>query len=327
MYTASSSAFWDYHNMVGQARRDTPVFIIPVSGGNYTTSSINDSLFSISTVYNVCGNNNRTSHNLLAYMPDEYGYPMCFVRTTNGISEGTSSVVSSLAVVEQELAPIMVVQDVRQTTVDGETYYKVLGKNVDSGGEVSFLAELDKSMIESGLLYQSKPGCFDSRNKIDIEKLVNLSQSELNVYISSVGEIGFGDIIRYQTQATSVRAVERVFDYENELPVWGNESGDPGFNTWYTVSGGSPTHYNGFYRFQFASFKDITKETFSVETLAGLTETYPKSAFANVLVCNADGIRPALEQYLDITRFADESNRVMLYSYNGSPRMAIIYPY
>lgn len=327
MYTASSSAFWDYHNMVGQARRDTPVFIIPVSGGNYTTSSINDSLFSISTVYNVCGNNNRTSHNLLAYMPDEYGYPMCFVRTTSGIAEGTSSVVSSLAVVEQELAPIMVVQDVRQTTVNGETYYKVLGKNVDSGGEVSFLAELDKSMIESGLLYQNKPGCFDSRNKIDIDKLVNLSQAELNVYISSAAEIGFGDIIRYQTQSTSVRAVERVFDYENELPVWGNEAGDPGFNTWYTVSGGSPTHYNGFYRFQFGFFADINRETFTIETLAGLTETYPKSAFSNVLVCNTDGIRPALDQYLDITQFADESNKVMLYSYNGSPRMAIIYPY
>lgn len=327
MYTASSSAFWDYHNMVGQAKRDTPVFIIPVTGGKYSTSDINDSLFSMSDVYSVCGNNNRTSHNLLAYMPDEYGYPVCFVRTTGGIAEGSSSVVSSLAVVEQELAPIMVVQDVRKTSADGENYIKVTGRNVDNGGEVSFLTETDKSMVESGLLYQNKPECFDVRHKVDIEKLVNMSPAELNVYVTSANEIGFGDIIRYQPQSTAVRAVERVFDYDEELPKWGNESQDPGFNTWYTVSGGSPTHYNGFYRFQFASFKDITKETFIVETLAGLTEVYPRKAFTTVLVCNTDGVRPALEQYMDIAQFAHESNRVMLYSYNGSPRVAIIYPY
>jgi len=327
MFTSGSSAFWDYHNMVGQAKRDTPVFIIPVVNGTYATTDSNNSLFGISTVYNVCGNNSRKSQNLLGYMPDEYGYPACFVRTTNGVAD---SIITggSLAAVESEQAPIMVVEKIEQAAVDGEIYTKVTGRDIDNKGVISFLADSTHIMLETGLLYQDKPECFDERNKVLVSEFLDFSVAELERYTTVVTDIGFGDIIRYQTQSKSVRAVERVFDYDvPNLPVWGNVAENPAYNSWYTVSGGSPGHYNGFYRFQFGSFEKMTKETFTITTLAGLTETYLKTAFTNLLLCDTTGASPMIREIKDLAEVGDANHRVMLYSYNGGPRTVIVYPY
>jgi len=328
MYTSGSSAFWDGHNMIGLAKKDTPVMTIPVVDNAYAITESNDGLFSISTVYSVCGNNARNSHNLVAYMPDEYGYPVCFIRTTPGIGSVSGSAVSQLEAIPEELAPVMVVEKATQAAKDGVVYIQLSGKNVETKADVTLLLEPEKLLVETGLLYQNKPECLDARNKVIVSKLLDFSDAELEKYIAIASEIGFGDIIRYKTVGTTVRAVERIFDYDAaKLPVWGNTEGSVGYNSWYTVSGGSPTQYNGFYRFQFGEFTAVTKETFTITTLADLDEQYLKNAFANIIVCDTDGASPKLRSIKDIAEVCDARYRAMLYSYNGAPKTVLVYSY
>lgn len=80
LYSKEAASFWLQHKMIGRARNDTPTFVIPVVGGQYTTDSSCDNLYQVSTVLNVAGNRSSKTQNLEQYMPDEYGYPACFVK-------------------------------------------------------------------------------------------------------------------------------------------------------------------------------------------------------------------------------------------------------
>ncbi|MBE7021808.1 MAG: hypothetical protein E7414_01115 [Ruminococcaceae bacterium] len=324
LYTQTSSSFWFYQDQICPAKNNTPTFVLPMVNGAYTTDSSYDSLYYISTVVGVAGNNTSIAQNLQAYMPDEQGYPACFVKNgQNIIGEGNAS-----AIISAEHVPTLLVEKVSTAVVDDAVVMKVSGYNVINQTDATFYIEGTLDMIETGRLYQEKPDCIGSGQyvyQVNASALSALTDEEKAVYISKTTDIGFGDLVRYQVTGSKAMAVERIFDYDRTtLPTPGTA---PKSNTWYTVGGSWPQFYIAYYRYQFGALSNVGKDTFTVATLNGLEELYQKSAFPKIIYCDTEGATPTLVESTDLYEYDVASNRVMLYSNNGQPKVAIVYPY
>lgn len=330
MFTRNSSAFWDHHLMLCQAKSDTPTFVLPVVGGSFTTDSSFDDLYSMSTVLNIAGNNSNKTQNLQGYMPDEDGYPAFFV-TTNAYSASSGSSGNMPTYVATTSAPQLLVKEISEAiTPEGDVVIKVTGLDISTQKEASFMAKKELSVIETGLVYQEKPDCLSDesgrKNWVDISAIMELTTQEKEKYISSVTDVGFGDIVRYQPQGTTVRAVERIFDYNpSSEPVGGDA---PKGITWYTVGGNYPDYYNGTYRYQFGSISAATKNTFTLTTIAGNKEVYSKDIFSKILLVEIGDRQATITEATDAHQFVGEARyRAMIHSNTGTPQVAIIYVY
>lgn len=321
LYSQEASSFWNQHEMVALARNDTPTFVIPVVNNAYTTSTEYDSLYRVSTVVGIAGNRSSQTQNLEQYMPDEYGYPACFVKKEGYAEAGQGEMIP---VVTSESSPFIVVEKVTTAlTSEGASALKIIGRNISNQQEVSILAEDTLEMVESGPLFREKPDCLGSRNMIDSAKLLTLTDAEKAKYIHKITDIGYGDIIRYEMRTTAARAVERVYDYDSTtLP-----QSETSQLVWYSVNGTYPDFYIAFNRFQLGTISDVTKETFTVTTFAGKEETYMKSAVPVIWACSAQGSNRKIAEGNDMYEFMGDNYRVILYSYNATPKLAVVYEY
>ncbi|MBE7041840.1 MAG: hypothetical protein E7400_07745 [Ruminococcaceae bacterium] len=326
LYTSASSSFWSYQDQIYFAKSDTPTFVLPKVNGAYTADSSYDSLYYVRTVAKAAGQNDFHSLGLQAYMLDEDGYPACFVKTDINMSGGgqTSAVISS------NTAPNLLVEKVVRAVVDDTVVIKVSGYNVLNQTEASFYVESTKDMIETGLLFQEKPNCLKNgqhKHQVNASTLSALTDEEKAIYISSVTEIGFGDLVRYEIVggASTATAVERVFDYDRTtLPTAGKS---PLCKTWYTIGGNYPDFSFAPYRYQFGTLSNVDQKNFTLATPYSLDETYPKSAVSKIIYCDAEGAKPTLAEGTDLYAYDLASNRVMLFSSGGAPKVAIVYPY
>ncbi len=330
MFTRDSSAFWSQHIMLCQAYADTPTFVLPVVAGSFTTNSDFDDVYGMSTVIDIAGNRSNKAQNLQGYMPDEDGFPAFFV-TTSAYSASAMSGSNKLTSVTTSSSPQMVVEEVtEELSGDGDVVLRVKGRNVDTQKEDFFVTKTDLAMIETGLLYQEKPDCLSSdsgsKNWVSMNAVTELSETEKAKYINEVTDIGFGDIVRYQQQGSTVRAVERIFDYNSLSEPVGGDS--PKGDTWYTVGGSYPDYYHGTYRYQFGRISSATKNTFTLTTIANNTETYLKSAFAKIWVVDGNTRDETITEATEAHQFASsEQYKTMIYSNTGAPKIIIIYVY
>ncbi len=331
MFTKDSSAFWSKHLMIGQAKADTATFVLPVVAGSFTTDPDFDELYSVSTVLNIAGNRSNKTQNLQGYMPDEEGYPTVFVTTNSYSASAMAPTGGMLTTVTNTSAPQLVVQEVTKTmSADGDIVIQVKGLNIETQKEASFMAKEDLSIIETGLLYQEKPECLStnssSKNWVDMSAFIALSDAEKIKYAKPVTDIGFGDIIRYQTQGTTVRAAERIFDFDPAVEPVGGDA--PMGDTWYTVGGNYPDYYNGYYRYQFGSISSATKNTLTVTTIAGNGETYLKEAFEKIFLVEETNRGTSITAVADAHQFAGiDRYKAMVYSNTGNPQVILVYAY
>ncbi len=331
MFTKDSSAFWSKHLMISQAKADTPTFVLPIVAGSFTTDTDFDELYSMSTVLDIAGNRSNKTQNLQGYMPDEEGYPMIFVTTNSYSASAMAPSGGMLTTITSTSAPQLVVKEVTKTmSADGDIVVQVKGLDVETQKEVSFMAKEDLGMIETGLLYQEKPECLrnttGSKNWVDLSAFVALPDAEKEKYAKSVTDIGFGDIIRYQTQGSIVRAAERIFDFNPSIEPVGGDA--PMGDTWYTVGGNYPDYYNGSYRYQFGSISSATKNTLTVTTIAGNREIYLKDAFSKVLVVEESNRGTSITEASDAHQFAGvDRYKAMVYSNTGNPQLILVYSY
>lgn len=323
LYTKNSGAFWLKQEMLMPAKNTTPVFMIPTIDGKFTKDSSYDGFYKISTVSSVAGENQHKAQDLQSYMQDERKYPACFIKTQN-YAAGSGQ---QFNVVGTEQAPYLLVEKTTNVvTEEGNVAIKITGRSITNSGlgaETSFLAETTLEFVESGLLYQEQPACLYTNNLInmtEVEKLSNKSR-----YIKPVTNIGFGDIVCYQTGLATVQAVERVFDYNKSAKPVKSETADGA--TWYISGGNNTDFYIGYHRYQLGSLSQVYKDAFTLKTLAGHDETYQKTLIGKYVYCNLDGRVPALSDNAEIGNFQGDSVMVMVFSYNGSPRLAVIYPY
>ena len=122
----------------------------------------------------------------------------------------------------------------------------------------------------------------------------------------------------------TVNAVERYFDYGVEnVPEPGEARKD---DVWH-MSGGNSVQYNVYYRFQIGDIVKVSDSAFTVKTIFGTEEVYPKTAFANVYACEKSGRSTKLVAVSNLGRYEGANAKIMMYSYNGSPKAAVIYPY
>ncbi len=331
MYSRDSSSFWNQHIMLCQAKADTPTFVLPVVGGKYTDNSDFDDVYRMSTVLDIAGNRSNKAQNLQGYMPDEEGYPQVFVTTSAYSAASMTPSGGMLTSITSTSAPQMVVEKVtKAVSADGEIVVKLKGRNVETLKEVSFMAREELDIVETGLLYQEKADCLSNeqgrKNWVDISALSELSMKEKERYIVKITDVGFGDIVRYQPQGATVRAVERIFDYNPAFEPVGGDA--PKGDTWYTVGGNYPDYYNGNYRYQFGKISSATKNTFTLSTIAENTEIYPKEAFSTIYIFEIKDGREKVTEATDVYQFAgDESYRAMAYSNTANPHSIIMYKY
>ncbi|MBE7009881.1 MAG: hypothetical protein E7418_00135 [Ruminococcaceae bacterium] len=328
MYTSGSAGFWNGHTMVTPAKSDTPTFVIPTVNSEFTTDSSYDSLYYVRNLSSMLtSHQQRSDYNLQSYMPDEDGYPACFMKTQNysaSVGESTESMVG----INSTNAPFMLVEKaVYSTTPDGEVGFKLTGRVITSSGlgaESSIIANAESSMIESGLLYQEQPDCLNESNLVIESAIGSLTPTQIDRYVNSVTDIGFGDIIRYEAGSSTVRTVERYFDYDEKEPAGAGDN--PKGAVWH-ISGNNISHYSGYYRFQIGEIMDVSDNAITVKTVFGNEEIYPKNAFANVVVCEKSGTKYKIGSVTNLGQYEGANVQIMLYSYNGAPRAACIYPY
>ena len=331
MYTRESSAFWLQHKMLCQAKADTLTFVLPIVAGSFTTDTDFDDVYGISTLVDVAGNRSSKVQNIQGYMPDEEGYPAVFVTTNAYSASAMTSTGGVLTSITSSSAPNLIVKEaVKSITSDGDIVVQITGIDADTKKEASFMAKEDLEVIETGLVYQEKPECLSnnsgSKNWLDMSAFVALSDGEKEKYICKITEIGFGDIVRYQPQGSTVRAVERIFDFE---PLSEPVSGDaPRGDTWYTVGGSYPDYYSGTHRYQLGTITSATKNTLTLTTMAENTEVYPKESFKKILLCEVDSRNASMTEVTDAHQFAGvERYKAMVYANTGSPNLVIVYAY
>ena len=321
-YTPESEGFWSQHQQILPAKQDALTFVLPRVNGAFTTDSSYDSLYQISSLIDQAGNRSNNAHsNMHAYMQDENGYPECFIATQN-FSVGAGGVVNAIT---SNSAPFFLVEEAGMTLVNDELVYCFTGWNISSQSKATIYAPASLEAIETGLLYQEEPECLSSQyHLVDSSAFMKLSDEERANYICQASDIGFGDIIRYQSQGTTVGVMERVFDYDASAePVFGDDrAGD----SWYTT-GNNPTLHRGDYRFQFGEFSKITADAFKLKDPAGHEATYKKTAFQKTLLCEASGKTSSVSEVKDLYQYAGSDYRVMTYTYIGAPRIMIIYQY
>jgi len=325
LYSRESNAFWLEHKQIALVKNDTPVFVIPVVGGQYTTDTEFDDLYSVSAnVTNVAGNRSSQAQNLDMYMPDEFGMPTFLAQKKNyAASTGGITAVTS------DSAPNIVVEEVEAQISDSEIVYNVKGKDLSTLADVSFIAEESIKVLEAGILYQEKFGttCFGSRGIIQVGEVNNLPDEEKARYISGISELGAGDIVRFETLGTKARAVERIFDYEpSGMPDVKLTAADVNPVTWFAANGTYPEHYIAFNRFQLGDIEDVTANTFTLRSLKGHKENYIKNSLAKIYSVSG-GRSFALEEEDDLYKFTDGNYKAVVFSYNASPKTVVVYEF
>ncbi len=325
LYSRESNAFWLEHKQIALVKNETPVFVIPVVGGQYTTDTEFDDLYSISAnVTNIAGNRTSQAQNLDMYMPDQFGMPT-FLAQKKSYAASTGG----MAAVTSDNAPNMVVEEVETQISDSEIIYTIKGKDLSTQADASFTAEESLNMIEAGILYQEKYGtsCFGSRGIIQPSEINNLSETEKARYISSISELGAGDIIRYELLNTKARSVERVFDYEpSGLPDVNLTGADANPVTWFAANGTYPEHYIAFNRFQLGDVSDVTADTFTLTSFKGHEEMYLKSSVSKIYAVSG-GRSFALEEAEDLYEFTEGNYKAVVFSYNATPKAIVVYEF
>ena len=322
-YAGNSHAFWNGHEMIAQAKEETPVFRIPLIGGTtHPKDSSYDSYYRISRIVNEVESNRAFSGNLASYMLDEDGYPACFalkITASNVVAGG-----GTLNRVSSATSPYLLVNDI-VTTVDanGEQAYKLSGYQI-SQGSVGNPAEIfvstELNIIETGLLYQEEPACLNAQ-ALPVESSVSALPNKER-YIKNISAIGAGDLIHYSTDGIKVSAVERIFDYEPAgMPDLGT---NPLAATWYSC-GDNPGYYTGWYRFQIGDLVKLSNEVITLETISS-KETYPRDEFSKVYVCEKSGKKIKVSE-AKLENYVGTNAKIMLYSYYGSPKAIFVFAY
>lgn len=331
VYWSATQSFWEVNKFMTMAASNTPVFIIPMEAGtvsgsspSYTTDSAYDSLYDVRPLISVTTDRGSMNQDIDMYMRNEAGYPTCFMRSVaySGVTSG-----EGVTTVNSASASFMVAK--RVSIVDEG--YKVMGIDLSTGKEVSFVALNDVKLIESGLIYgendgdamsiQSGSWFLGQERRIDANKLNTASSSEKAKYISNVSEIRTGDILRYELAGGTARAVERVFEY--------NPSGDipiQKLGVWLSVEGANPQFIVAYYRFQFAEFKGVI-DNVAVFDVNGQEERYEKTKFANIY--SIDEVTNALvrESIDALYGYMDENCRTMIFAGPGGPVSIVVYKY
>lgn len=324
IYTTGSEAFWLGYEQT-PAKRTTIVFDVPKVGGVIPKDTSSDSSYKVKRLDQVVPSHTANKLSITPFMLKDEAYPVCFMKyTTTAAASGSETFISSTG------APFLLVENVvRTANEDGAVVLQITGQNITNTGitgEAKIYVDVDLKMIESGLLYQNESACFlpveknESAGLIDTAKFNELKDSAQ--YKKSVSEIGFGDIIRYQPGSPTVYAIERAFDYQTSLPVKGNNP----HAIWYSA-GKNYGYYQVYYRYQFGQVEKIDKETITFNTLYGEEEIYLKTAYSSIYVCETVGKTKKITKVNDLGRYVGGSYKAMLYSYNGTPRAVIIYPY
>jgi hypothetical protein len=120
--------------------------------------------------------------------------------------------------------------------------------------------------------------------------------------------------------------LERVFAFAPDTTPAQAQS------VWYSVNGTYPEFVLAINRFQLTLLTDITKETavFTPVGAAGGTapspETYPRDAFGTIWVCDP-AHRGSISTGEKNFTPPGGNYRVMLYSVNATPNLAMIYKY
>ncbi len=325
LYSKESGAFWLEHKQVAAVKDNTPVFVIPTVGGQYTTDTSFDDVYRVaSSVTTVVGNRSSQTQNVDMFLPDDVGMPSFLVR-----KENYSASTGGLASVTNDNAPNIIVQEIEAVISDSEIIYNVKGKNLSTLADESFTADENLQVIEAGVLYQEKSGtdCFGSRGIIQPAAISSLSDAEKARYLAEMSEIGTGDIIRFETLNSKARAVERVFDFEpSGLPDVTLTAADAKPFVWFAANGTYPEYYIAFNRYQLGDVTDVTADTFTVTSLKGIEEQYLKVNVPKILLCS--GARAlSVEEAKDLYEFTDGNYKVMVFSYNAAPKAVVVYEF
>ena len=306
-----------------EGKKDTPVFVLPTIGGTYPANSSYDSYFRATQLNSIISTNTTLMRTLVPYMVDEFGYPMCFT-TIQAYPAGTAT----SSYVTSESSPYMIVESiVTSTNSEGDMVQQVSGYSV-SGGVVTpdtvINMSPDLTMVETGLLFQEAPDCFDGKNLISSADFANLADRAS--YISNVTEIGIGDLVRYQTRGDSIYAIERIYDYnQTQKPAAGTHTADNG--VWFVSATSNVTYYQAAYRHQVGTFSKLSSNAFTIDTLAGTKETYTTSVFKKFYTIDTNSREPKIVEVKDLSQFEGADVQVIVYSYTGSPCMVMVYPY
>lgn len=316
LYSKQSSAFWEMHKMICPAKNDVPSFSIPTVNGEFTDDDKYDDLYMVGDLTFLAEDRSyKLNHNIHQFMVDEYGYAGCYMKTRDYAEiEG-----ETLTVVSDETAPFAVVKNAFPYS-EGDFYgIKIDGYDIKTAKEVSFIVEDDVKVVESGLIYQEMSKCLGNHKMIELGELLNLSDSEKSRYISSITDIGSGDIVRYELigNGKKSRALERVFTYDNEHTAVQQQS------VWLAVNGNYPDHYIAFNRFQYAEITEITSKTVKLTMQNGNSEIYPIDAFSKILLCSNKKLTPKTS----IIAYSGDKYRIMFYCDNASPKTAVVYEY
>lgn len=325
LYSKESGAFWSEHKQVAAVKENTTVFVIPTVGGQYTTDTSFDDVYRVAAnVTSVAGNRSSQTQNIDMFLPDDVGMPSFMVK-----KENYSASTGGLASVTTDNAPNIIVEEIEAVISDSEIVYNIKGKNLSSLSDESFVADENLQVIEAGILYQEKSGtdCFGSRGIIQPAAISALPDAEKAKYLAEMSEIGTGDIIRFETLNSKARAVERVFDFEpSGLPDVNLTAADAKPFVWFAANGSYPDHYIAFNRYQFGDITEVTADTFTVTSLKGVEEQYFKTNVPKILLCSGSRAL-SVEEAKDLYEFTDGNYKVMVFSYNATPKAVVVYEY
>lgn len=325
LYSKESGAFWYEHKQVATVKDNTPVFVIPTVGGSYTTDTSFDDVYRVaSSVMSIAGNRSSQTQNIDMFLPDDVGMPLFLVK-----KESYSASTGGLASVTNDNAPNIIVQEIEAVIRDSEIIYNVKGKNLATLADESFTAEENLQVIEAGILYQEKLGtsCFGSRGIIQTAAISSFSDAEKARYLCDMSEISVGDIIRFETLNSKARAVERVFDFETSgIPDVNLTAADEKPFVWFAANGSYPDYYIAFNRYQFGDITDVTADTFKLTSLKGIDEQYLKSNVPKILLCSGER-EISVEEAKDLYEFAEGNYKAMVFSYNATPKVVVVYKY
>lgn len=347
MYSKASGSFWLNHTQTAKIENKSPVFVLPVKddgnsstvNGDFWTGYLYDDYYQVyPEVVNVTTNLNIKNQDIDLYMqnPETGFFKFAAQRREYADLQGTYDVVTDPA------APSLLVEEVSTVydQADETVYIEISGYNVLTQQKATIYVEQDAILVEHGLYYQefiTAPtngvatqylGNEWQMDGILLAKTIAANPELESALIKSATDIGFGDIIRYQTLngRKTVTAVDRVFDYdENQLPEQKRAS-------WLCVGSTNVATYIATYYYQFADLSKLTDTTYSFrtqyrdETSGEYSEyVYMKNMLTKNFLC--DPYEKTIKNISDLSPYEAESYRHMLLNSGGTPRSAIVYLY
>ncbi len=347
MYSKASGSFWMNHTQTAKIENNSPVFVLPVKddgnsstiNGDFWTGYSYDDYYQVySQVVDVTTNLNIKNHDMDLYMqnPETGFFKFAAQRKEYADLKGTYDVVTNPA------APSLLVEEVCTVydQTDGAVYIEISGYNVLTQQKATIYVEQDAILAEHGLYYQEfitaptngvATQYLGSEWQMDgalLAKTIAANPELESVLIKSATDIGFGDIIRYQTLngRKTVTAVDRVFDYdEKELPEQKRAS-------WLCVGSTNVSTYIATYYYQFAEISKLTDTTYAFQTQYRDENSGEYSEYVymkNMLTKNflCDPYEKTIKTISDLSPYEAASYRHMILNSGGTPRSAIVYLY